>query len=220
MRLVENETFGTLEIDFYVDENRNIYVTIEQLAAGFGYKSRNSIDVMMNRQHYLRENKFSVPYSLSGTDGKQYETRLFNKRGIYEIGMLSRTKQGKTFRNWLYDYIEELEQENFEFRLQRALEKPERQDLTDIIQEKGLSPHYYKHYTDLLFKSVTGMNAKQLKDQRGEASTALDLLTAEEMEHYRQYERVAISLIDLQWPYEDVKTVLRKEVDANADNIG
>lgn len=220
MRLVENETFGTLEIDFYVDENRNIYVTIEQLAAGFGYKSRNSIDVMMNRQHYLRENKFSVPYSLSGTDGKQYETRLFNKRGIYEIGMLSRTKQGKTFRNWLYDYIEELEQENFEFRLQRALEKPERQDLTDIIQEKGLSPHYYKHYTDLLFKSVTGMNAKQLKDQRGEASTALDLLTAEEMEHYRQYERVAISLIDLQWPYEDVKTVLRKEVDANADNVG
>lgn len=42
-------SFGELEIDFYLDRNRNIFVTIEQLAQGFGYKSRNAIEKMIER---------------------------------------------------------------------------------------------------------------------------------------------------------------------------
>lgn len=40
-------SFGELEIDFYLDRNRNIFVTIEQLAQRFGYKSRNAIEKMI-----------------------------------------------------------------------------------------------------------------------------------------------------------------------------
>ncbi len=43
-------SFGELEIDFYLDRNRNIFVTIEQLAQRFGYKSRNAIEKMIERQ--------------------------------------------------------------------------------------------------------------------------------------------------------------------------
>ncbi|WP_347299012.1 Rha family transcriptional regulator [Dolosigranulum savutiense] len=156
--------------------------------------------------------------SRGGRPTKAY--KLNEQQATLLITWLENTEPVRAFKKALVRAFYELKQQVIAFTKQRALEKPERRQLTDAIQQQGLSPYYYKHYTDLLFKSVTGMNAKQLKDQRGEASTALDLLTAEEMEHYRQYERVAISLIDLQWPYEDVKTVLRKEVDANADNIG
>ncbi|HHR7121818.1 TPA: hypothetical protein ACUH5G_002126, partial [Streptococcus agalactiae] len=64
-------SFGELEIDFYLDRNRNIFVTIEQLAQGFGYKSRNAIEKMIERQPYLKEKRFSVTDKLSATDGKQ-----------------------------------------------------------------------------------------------------------------------------------------------------
>ncbi|WP_392425216.1 Rha family transcriptional regulator [Dolosigranulum pigrum] len=143
--------------------------------------------------------------------------KLNEQQATLLITWLDNTEPVRAFKKALVKAFYELKQQIIAFKEQRALEKPERRQLTDAIQQQGLSPHYYKHYTDLLLKCTTGFNAKQLKDQRGEASTALDLLTAEEMEHYRQYERVAISLIDLQWPYEDVKAVLRKEVDANAD---
>ncbi len=61
-------SFGELEIDFYLDRNRNIFVTIEQLAQGFGYKSRNAIEKMIERQPYLKEKRFSVTDKLSARE--------------------------------------------------------------------------------------------------------------------------------------------------------
>lgn len=61
------------------------------------------------------------------------------------------------------------------------------------------------------------MNAKQLKASRGGASTALDVLSVDELRTYRQYEQVVIALIGLDWPYKEIKETLRKEVDANAN---
>ncbi|MFU2205313.1 hypothetical protein [Streptococcus pluranimalium] len=77
----EKSSFGELEIDFYLDRKRNIFVTIEQLAQGFGYKQRRGIEKLIERNPYLRDKRFSiiaeVPYTMGGTQN----TRLFNKRG-------------------------------------------------------------------------------------------------------------------------------------------
>lgn len=209
MQLVQNQTYNSIEIDFYVDRVKNIYVTIDQIAKGFGYRSRNGIEKMLERNPYLRDKHFSVTDKVSATDGKIYETRLFNKRGITEIGMLSRTEQGKIFRQWIYDYIEHLEQENYRFKLQRALEKPMRKSLTDAIKEwPHCNPHSYKHFTDLLLKKVTGYNAKQLKLARPGEGFSLDLLTALELEQYIKVEQLAISLIGLSFSYDQIKRVI------------
>ncbi|WP_446457039.1 BRO-N domain-containing protein [Tuanshanicoccus yangjingiae] len=209
MNLMQNQPYGTLTIDFYYDRHREIYVTIEQLAQGFGYKSRNAIEQMMTRHSYLYDEKFSVTDRLPGTDGKIYQTRLFNKRGITEIGMLSRTNEGKAFRQWLYDYLEQLEQENLQFKLQRAIEKPLRVELTDAIskwEHKG--KWSYKQITDLMLKHVTGKNAKQLKGDKAH-HTALDLLTAEQLEQYQLTEHLVISLLLNQVTYDMIKTYLK-----------
>lgn len=209
MQLVQNQTYNSIEIDFYVDNAKNIYVTIDQLAKGFGYKYRKGLDNLINRHDYLKDPKFSVPHKVRATDGKYYETRLFNKRGITEIGMLSRTEQGKVFRQWIYDYIEQLEKENYRFKLQRALEKPIRKSLTDAIKEwPYCNTHSYKHFTDLLLKKVTGQNAKQLKLARPGGATSLDLLTALELEQYIKVEQLAISLIGLSFSYDQIKQVI------------
>ncbi|RAN53528.1 Rha family transcriptional regulator [Dolosigranulum pigrum] len=156
--------------------------------------------------------------SVGGRPRKSY--KLNEQQATLLITWLDNTEPVRAFKKALVRAFYELKQQVIAFTKQRALEKPERQDLTDIIQEKGLSPHYYKHYTDLLFKSVTGMNAKQLKASRGGASTALDVLSVDELTTYRQYEQVVIALIGLDWPYKEIKETLRKEVDANADYVG
>lgn len=131
--------------------------------------------------------------SVGGRPRKSY--KLNEQQATLLITWLDNTEPVRAFKKALVKAFYELKQQVIAFTKQRALEKPERQDLTGIIQEKGLSPHYYKHYTDLLLKSVTGMNAKQLKASRGGASTALDVLSVDELTTYRQYEQVVIALI-------------------------
>lgn len=202
-------SFGELEIDFYLDKNRNIFVTIEQLAQGFGYKNRNAIEKMIERQPYLKDKRFSVTDKLSATDGKQYKTRLFNKRGIFEIGMLSKTEKGKIFRQWIYDHIEELEQENANFKIMREIEKSEHRELTKAIKDwEYFNQWSYKAISDLLLKAVTGQTAKQLKQTRAGYAVALDCLSAEELAKYRELESKVIVLLELNAEYSDIKKLV------------
>lgn len=212
MEIIKREKgeFGEIKIDFYLNKDRAILVTIEQLAQGFGYKNRKGIEKMIERNPYLKEEKFSVADKLSGADGKKYETRLFNKRGIFEIGMLSRTEKGKAFRAWIYDYIEELEKENANFRFQRALEKPTHKTLNEAISKWDNAPrppHGYSIVSNLLLKLSTGKNKQQLTADRG-GKMGLDCLTSVELAKYQAYEKAVIPMIELNMEYSVIRDTL------------
>ena len=70
MQIIKKEKgeFGKIKIDFYLNKDREILVTIEQLAQGFGYKNRKGIERMLERNSYLRSDEYSViakvPHSL------------------------------------------------------------------------------------------------------------------------------------------------------------
>ena len=213
MEIIKREKgeFGEIKIDFYLNKDRAILVTIEQLAQGFGYQSKRAVEKMLERNPYLRESQYSivtkVPYSTGGTQ----ETRLFNKRGIFEIGMLSRTEKGKVFRAWLYDYIEGLEKENANFRLQRALERPKRLALNEAINRWENAPKMaYSTVYNLLLKGVTGYNKTQLTAKRG-GETGIDCLNSIELAQYQALEDMAIALINLNFSYQDIKTMVFRQ---------
>lgn len=210
MEIIKREKgeFGEIKIDFYLNKDRAILVTIEQLAQGFGYKNRKGIERMLERNSYLRNDEYSVitkvPHNLGGTQ----ETRLFNKRGIFEIGMLSRTEKGKAFRAWIYDYIEELEKENANFRFQRALEKPTHKTLNDVISKWDNAPTMaFPTVNNLLLKLSTGKNKKKLTEDRG-GKTGLDCLTSVELAKYQAYEKAVIPLIELNMEYSVIRDTL------------
>lgn len=210
MEIIKREKgeFGEIKIDFYLNKDRAILVTIEQLAQGFGYKNRKGIERMLERNSYLRNDEYSViakvPHSLGGAQ----ETRLFNKRGIFEIGMLSRTEKGKTFRAWIYDYIEELEKENANFRFQRALEKPTHKTLNEVISKWDNAPTMaFPTVNNLLLKLSSGKNKKKLIEDRG-GKTGLDCLTSVELAKYQAYERAVIPLIELNMEYSVIRDTL------------
>ena len=212
MEIIKREKgeFGEIKIDFYLNKDRAILVTIEQLAQGFGYQSKRAVEKMLERNPYLRESQYSivtkVPYSTGGTQ----ETRLFNKRGIFEIGILSRTEKGKVFRAWIYDYIEELEKENANFRFQRALEKPTHKTLNEAISKWDNAPrppHGYSIVSNLLLKLSTGKNKQQLTADRG-GKMGLDCLTSVELAKYQAYEKAVIPMIELNMEYSVIRDTL------------
>lgn len=220
MQLVSNQNYMNFEIDFFLNKQREIFITIEQLARGFGYKSRKGVERMLERNPYLRDSKFSVMAKVPHRTGGTQETRLFNKRGIFEIGMLSRTKQGKEFRQWLYDYLEYLEKENEQYKVQRTIERQYRKSLNDAVKEwTHHSTHSYIHINNLLLKNVTGKTASVLKTERGNASSALDLLSAEELARYRDAEQKVIALLEMNFEYEDIKKYLAHTKARKKENI-
>lgn len=102
-----------------------------------------------------------------------------------------------------------------ETRHQLRLEgKPRRRALTDAIKDSGenerMKGRAHSNYTNLLYKSVTGMNASQLKERRGAHSMlAADLLTSDELKAYKRKEAVVTALLDEGYLYGDIKKIVQ-----------
>src|SRR5690606_10453901 len=90
LQLIKTENFGTIQCDFWEDEQGNILMTREQIGKALEYSdTQKAIDNLHNRNKD-RLDKFSVTLKLGATDGKLYNTRLYTTKGIYEICRFSR----------------------------------------------------------------------------------------------------------------------------------
>lgn len=107
LKLIKSEYFGNVECDFY-GKSGEVYMTISQLAECLGYADKKSIENLIERNPYLRNEEFSfiqkVPLILGGTQ----KTRTFTEDGIYEVTMLARTERAKEFRSWVRTVLKAL----------------------------------------------------------------------------------------------------------------
>jgi prophage antirepressor-like protein len=106
--LSKSDNFNGINADFYNDNN-NIYMSADQLGKCLGYTDPIiAINKLASRHDYLKTEEFSVITKLVSTDGKSYDTRLFNEDGIYEITFLSKTATAQIFRAWARKVIKEI----------------------------------------------------------------------------------------------------------------
>lgn len=129
LSIVKSEQFGNVQCDFWRNENGEVFMTIAQLAQALGYADRSGVDKIVQRNEYLTDREFSVQDKMSGTDGKQYETRIFTEDGIYEVTMLSRTKVAREFRAWVRKVLKSLR------RGETVLVQPANEDAKLKIQQ-------------------------------------------------------------------------------------
>ena len=108
LSVIASSQFQDCQCDFYENEDRDVFMSINQLAKALGYKDRNGIEQVLSRNKYLKEAEFSVTDKLSATDGKAYNTRLFTEDGIYEVSMLSNTKKALQFRRWVRNVLKSI----------------------------------------------------------------------------------------------------------------
>lgn len=126
------------------------------------------------------------------------------------ITYLDNTDQVRKFKKELVRQFYDMEHELFSRRMEREKGKEKRLSLTDAIKQFGFSSHFYKHFTDLVYKKALGFNAKQLRDARGanKNDTPLDYLTSEEQKAVNQIEELTTGLILLGKSYDDIKLIL------------
>ncbi|MDR1359469.1 MAG: Bro-N domain-containing protein [Deltaproteobacteria bacterium] len=103
----------------YVEKNGEILFTAEEIGKHLGYSNPGEAVGRLFRRNRNELKLYAVPVKLTGTDGKQYETRLFAEEGAYLLSMLARTSEAKKFRARVALLLRRLRQE----ALRRELEQ-------------------------------------------------------------------------------------------------
>lgn len=170
MELVKGhqELFNGQLFDIWRNEQHEVFMTTEQLAQGLGYKSKNNIEVLVNRNPYLKGREFSVTYKMKATDGKQYDTRVFTFDGIQEIGMIApNSANARKFREWIRTILKAYYKGELVKAKEMAKATITRRELSTAIAE---SPHFEKNYhvifADMLVALVTNGKYKSVRGMR------------------------------------------------------
>lgn len=108
LELVKSEKFGEVECNFYKNNNGDIFVTRNQIGKALEYSDPNTSIRKIHNRHKERLDKFSVQVKLVGADNKEYNTYLYNAKGIYEICRYSEQPKADAFYDWVYDVLENL----------------------------------------------------------------------------------------------------------------
>lgn len=163
------------------------------------------------RKHQARFEQFGkVGFKIQATDsGQSTKDYILNEQqATLLVTFLKNTEQVANFKTNLVKAFFEMREELSKFRLQRALEKPKRKTLHDSIETWPNAPkHAHSTMNNLLLKTVTDMNAKQLMASRG-GTNDIDSLTSEELEQYQAFEDMAIAMIELKMSYQEIKIMI------------
>lgn len=86
-----------------------------------------------------------------------------------------------------------------------------RQSLTKAIQQSSenerMHGHAYSTYTDIVYRTVFGKTAKQLREEYGidKKANLRDYFTAEELEKVQSIEMIISGLVNCGWGYNEIK---------------
>lgn len=195
----------------YLDSKKEPYTTSEIIAECAEVQHHTiTRTIRKNLERFERLGKvgFNIQAMESGQQSKIYI--LNEQQATLLITFLKNTDQVATFKENLVKAFFEMRDEVAEFRYQRALEKPKRKTLHDSIENWEQAPkHAHSTVTNLLLKGASGLNKRQLVAQRG-GLTGIDSLTSKELVRYQALEDMAIALINLNFTYQDIKTMALK----------
>ena len=223
--VIENKNVDLVEII-----NDKIVVSSKQVAENFGKLHK---DVLENIEKYITaENSaltnwfFKTTYT-AGT-GKRYPMYLMNRDGF---SLLVMGFTGKKALEWKIKYIDAfnkmeaklklIEQQEIGRLIERIKGKEIRRTLTDAIKENVPDSPYkkfmYKNFTDLVYKSVFGMTARQIRTARGLKKNAnvRDFLSEKELKKVRAAECIVKGYLDIGNTYVEINDALAGKVIAN-----
>ena len=106
LKLITTETFGDLSCNFYRNMNDDILLTREQIGIALDYKYPDDALSKIHKRHSDRLDPLLTVARLASTDGKYYDTILYNERGVMEICRWSNKPKANLFMDWVWDIIE------------------------------------------------------------------------------------------------------------------
>ncbi len=104
-----------------------------------------------------------------------------------------------------------LSEQKHKTELERAKGIAVRQALTKALQQSNenerMHEHAYSVYTNLIYKSIFGKDARQLREEYGisKKDELRDCFSSEELRQVKSAEMLVSGLIDYGWGYDDIK---------------
>ncbi|MCW1028542.1 Rha family transcriptional regulator [Streptococcus anginosus] len=147
-------------------------------------------------------------------DGRGRPRKIYHlneQQATLLITYLDNTKPVREFKKNLVSAFFEMRDELTKIRIERASERPKRLALNEVINRWENAPKMaYSTVYNLLLKGVTGYNKTQLTTKRG-GETGIDCLNSIELAQYQALEDMAIALINLNFSYQDIKTMVFRQ---------
>lgn len=201
-----------LDLVFYTDNTLKAepYTTSEIIANNTNNSRiavRRLIEKHINRLKQFGKVEFEMQPLPSGQKAKVY--KLNEQQATLLITFLDNSDIVANFKTLLVKQFYEMRDELTKRNINRAIEKPVKKTLMDCIKKwKYTSKHAYSNINRLLIKGATGLSINALKKERGDAKVALDLLTSQEQEKYKQLEQKVIAYIEANFDYQLIKALL------------
>ncbi len=109
MRLVKEISYQDAQMRMLTNEREDLFVdiNIEKLSEVLGYNSKNGVEVIMNRNEYLKTREFSRVEKII-TNGGIQEARVFTEDGIMEVAFLASTEKAREFRAFMRHTVKKL----------------------------------------------------------------------------------------------------------------
>lgn len=196
----------------YMDGQKEPY-TLSSIVAECAEVQHHTITRLIREHKVDFENLGKVGFQIQAmTSGQHSKNYILNEQqATLLITYLRNTQPVREFKKNLVKAFFEMRDELANFKIQRALEKPRRKNLLEAIKNWENAPKQaYASVNNLLLKTVTGMNAKQLKNKRG-GHNGIDSLTSDELTNYQAFEDVAIALINVNMQYADIRELIMKK---------
>lgn len=154
----------------------------------------------------------ACPHRTGASVQKLYH--LNEQQATLLITYLKNTAPVRRFKKALVREFFNVRQELSRRDAQRAVKLPVRRSLTDAIQDSGENERFRGHafatYTNLIYKTVTGRSAAQMRKEAGlpKGADVVPLLTADELALVTKREAQVTTLLDCGMRYDAIKTVL------------
>jgi len=185
--LIKSESFGNVPCDFWQDGKGNTMVTRKQIGDALGYSDPQKAIDNLHAKYKGRMDKFSVTLKVRGTDGKEYDTVLYNSKGIYEICRRSQQPKADDFYDWVYELLErlnngqvkiisvsEVKKKDIDAKYNNSLAR-KANILLKIANNPDINPRYRQVLQSQASAIVTGMPLLSLPEAEEKTHTAAEI---------------------------------------------
>lgn len=190
------------------------FTTSKVIAEFSGIEHRKLKVTIRNHEAEFKTFGLLASYGAESTGGRPEEVyRLNEPQATFLMTLLKNTPVVVEFKRRLVEQFYAMRTELQHRQIAKLDRKPIRESLTDGIKALPETPHktmWYKHYTDLIYRTVTGKTAKQLREDRSAPpkATASDYMTAGEIEAVTRMENRVAVMLEMGMDYQQIKAAL------------
>lgn len=156
-----------------------------------------------------------IPLETNGGVQEIKVYKLNEEQATFLITLMRNTPQVVLFKKNLVKQFYSMRQELQRRALEREAEINHRRELTAKIQSLlGNDQHKYIAFTEMLYKTVFGKSAKELREYYGidKKITPKDFMAPEDLQRLRVAEQKAVTMLELGYDYYQVKEKLNEVI--------